>query len=52
MLALIQCLCVLTISGHELEFIDELNGRNEEGQSFPTASFSSCKNVSVEKQTT
>jgi len=42
--------CELTISGHEFKFVDELNGGNQESQSFTTSSFSCGQHVSVGKE--
>lgn len=39
----------LTIPGHELEFIDELYGGDQEGQGFPTACLSSGQNISTNR---
>lgn len=39
--------CALTISWHEFEFVDKLNGGNQESQSFTTSCFSCCQYISV-----
>lgn len=41
----------ITIPGHELEFVDELYTRDEEGQRFTTPSLGSSQNIPAEKQT-
>lgn len=41
----------ITIPGHELEFVDELYTRDEEGQRFTTTSLGSSQNIPAEKQT-
>lgn len=40
----------ITIPGHELEFVDELYTRDEEGQRFTTPCLGSSQNIPAEKQ--
>lgn len=41
----------ITVPGHELEFVDELYRRDEEGQGFTTTRLGSSQNIPTEKQT-
>lgn len=40
----------ITVSGHELEFVDELYRRDEEGQGFTTTCLGSSQNIPAEEQ--
>lgn len=40
-------ICTLTISGHKFEFVDKLDGGNQESQSFTASCFSCSQHVSV-----
>lgn len=40
----------VTVAGHELEFVDQLYRRDEEGQGFTTTRLGSSQNVPIERQ--